>query len=88
MARGKLYRGGAKRGQLRSFNKRYGSRGKYIYGATVGKVHREQIERHERGKEIEHVKEGWVPAHWSRRDGKRFRVRGHKVKRHLARIRL
>jgi hypothetical protein len=41
-----LYRDGARGGELRSFERRYGKRkGKYIYGATVGKVYRERHRR-------------------------------------------
>ena len=38
-----LYKDGAKRRELRSFERKYGrKKGKYIYGATVGKVRRER----------------------------------------------
>ena len=41
-----LYRHGAKRRELRSFERKYGrKKGKYIYGATVGKVRRERHRR-------------------------------------------
>lgn len=90
MARkGRLYRGGAKSRQLRSFERRYGAaRGKRIYGAVVGKVHREQVALHERGAGTEHVRAGWVPSHMSRRGRTRFRVKGHRVRAHKARIRV
>src|SRR5580658_2156257 len=38
----RLYRG-VKGREERAFVRRYGPRGHYIYGATVGKVHREQV---------------------------------------------
>jgi len=39
-----LYRFGAKRGQLRKFENRYGkNKGKKVYGAVVGKVKRERL---------------------------------------------
>lgn len=38
-----LYRDGAKSSEERKFEKKYGKKkGKYIYGATVGKVKRER----------------------------------------------
>lgn len=45
-----LYRDGAKRSELLSFERRYGrKKGKYIYGAVVGKVYRERhAHRHRR----------------------------------------
>ena len=40
---GHLYREGAKRGELRKFENRYGKeKGKRVYGAVVGKVKRER----------------------------------------------
>jgi hypothetical protein len=41
----RLYRNGAKSGEERAFERRYGTRGRYVYGATVGKVRREQAAR-------------------------------------------
>jgi hypothetical protein len=39
-----LYKFGAKRGQLRKFENRYGkNKGKRVYGAVVGKVRRERL---------------------------------------------
>jgi hypothetical protein len=39
-----LYRNGAKGRELSEFEKRYGpKKGKYVYGATVGKVCRERL---------------------------------------------
>ena len=44
MAEGHLYKNGAKRGQLRKFENRYGTKkGKEVYGAVVGKVKRERM---------------------------------------------
>ena len=44
-----LYRHGAKGSELRSFEHRYGrKKGKYVYGATVGKVRRERRRKHRR----------------------------------------
>jgi len=44
-----LYRYGAKRKELRAFERRYGKRkGKHIYGAVVGKIKRERARRHRR----------------------------------------
>jgi hypothetical protein len=38
-----LYRNGAKKNELREFQKEYGKKkGEYVYGATVGKVKRER----------------------------------------------
>ena len=37
-----LYRKGAKKKELRAFERKYGRKGKYIYGAVVGKVKRER----------------------------------------------
>lgn len=89
MSKGRLYKGkGTKARNLTKFRKRYGSRGGRIYGAVVGKVHREQVALGERGKSTERVRSGWVPGHWSRRNGKRFRVKGHRVRAHKAHIRL
>ncbi len=42
-ARRRLYRKGAKKRELRAFERKYGKKkGSYIYGATVGKVKRER----------------------------------------------
>lgn len=42
--KGHLYKFGAKRGQLRKFENRYGKKkGKEVYGKVVGKVHRERL---------------------------------------------
>ncbi len=43
-----LYDAGAKLRMLRKFVKKYGKRGKYIYGAVVGKVERERERRKRR----------------------------------------
>lgn len=44
-AKGHLYKKGAKRGELRKFENRYGKKkGKRVYGAVVGKVYRETHE--------------------------------------------
>ena len=49
MRHGHLYRKGARRGELRSFERRYGyKKGKYVYGATVGKVKRERLKKYGR----------------------------------------
>ena len=37
-----LYRKGAKKKELRAFERKYGRKGKYIYGAVIGKVKRER----------------------------------------------
>ena len=43
---GHLYRDGAKRGELRKFENRYGKeKGKQVYGAVVGKVKRERTRK-------------------------------------------
>lgn len=43
---GHLYREGAKRGELRKFENRYGKeKGKRVYGAVVGKVKRERARK-------------------------------------------
>lgn len=83
-----LYRGIAKRTMKMRFERRYGKkRGAAIYGAVVGKVHREQVAMGMPGAKIENVRSSWVKAHWSRRGRKRVRVKGHRVRRHTARIR-
>lgn len=44
-----LYRYGAKAGELHAFEHRYGKeRGKYVYGATVGKLKRVRELKHNR----------------------------------------
>jgi hypothetical protein len=44
-----LYRNGAKSRELSEFEKRYGTKkGKYVYGATVGKVRRERLAKRRR----------------------------------------
>ena len=41
-----LYRNGAKYREKKKFEKRYGKKkGDYVYGATVGKVHRERMSK-------------------------------------------
>ena len=41
-----LYRNGAKYRERKKFEKRYGRRkGDHVYGATVGKVHRERMKK-------------------------------------------
>ncbi|MGC8516893.1 MAG: hypothetical protein ACP5MT_03305 [Candidatus Acidifodinimicrobium sp.] len=45
MAKKHLYRDHAKSHELLLFEKRYGRKGKYIYGATVGKVKRERARK-------------------------------------------
>ena len=48
-ARRRLYRKGAKKQELREFERRYGAKkGAYIYGATVGKVKRERKRKNAR----------------------------------------
>ena len=43
---GHLYRDGARHGELRKFENRYGKeKGKRIYGAVVGKVKRERARK-------------------------------------------
>jgi len=71
---GHLYRDGARKRELAEFEDRYGkTRGKEAYGATVGKVAREQAA--ERGGEkVEDVR-----AHYAERDGKRYEVRAHEA---------
>ncbi len=59
MARGRrrFYRQGGEREELADFQRRYGDeRGREIYGATVGKVAREQAGDRPSGVKIEHVK--------------------------------
>jgi hypothetical protein len=71
---GHLYRDGARKRELAEFEERYGrEHGKEVYGATVGKVAREQAA--ERGGEK--VEE--IPTHYSERNGKRFEVRAHEA---------
>lgn len=44
--KGHLYRFGAKRGELRKFENRYGKeKGKHVYGAVVGKVKRARAKK-------------------------------------------
>ena len=84
----RLYRGkGTKTRQLRAFRQRYGARGAVVYGKVIGKVHREQVALREPGAATEHVRSFWVPGHMSHRGRKKFRVTGHIVHGHTARIR-
>ncbi len=44
-----IYRHGAKHKMLKEFEKRYGKKkGKYVYGAVVGKLYRARLKRHKR----------------------------------------
>ena len=53
LARRRLYRKGAKKRELREFQRRYGAKkGAYIYGATVGKVKRERKRKNARKRNI------------------------------------
>lgn len=48
-AKGRLYRKGAKKRELRLFERRYGAKkGSYIYGAVVGRVKRERKRKYAR----------------------------------------
>lgn len=75
--RGHLYRRGGKTRTKRAFERRYEKRGyskaraDRIYGATVGKVRREQAAEHG-GKVRERVR-----GHYATRNGHRYRVRAH-----------
>ena len=40
-----IYRDGAEARELKVFEKKYGKKGKYVYGATVGKLTREKKRR-------------------------------------------
>ena len=72
MAKGKLYRGaGTRSRQLRAFGRRYGKRGRAVYGAVVGKVAREQAVA--RGEKVERVR----PHRSHTRSGHTEHVRGH-----------
>ena len=46
-----LYKGRERRAELRDFQREYGKRkGRYSYGAVVGKVKREREAKHRRGR--------------------------------------
>ncbi len=61
---------------LRQFEQHYGEKkGKYVYGAIVGKTRRAQIHEGRRG-HIERVS----PHYSTSRRGKRFYVRGHQAR--------
>ena len=40
-----IYRDGAEAKELKAFEKKYGKKGKYVYGATIGKLTREKKRR-------------------------------------------
>lgn len=50
-----LYRDGAEPAELRKFEREYGrEKGRQIYGATVGKVRREQQKHHKKARRLFH----------------------------------
>ena len=40
-----IYKDGAEARELKAFEKKYGKKGKYVYGATVGKLTREKAKK-------------------------------------------
>lgn len=105
MATSHLYRGrGTPSRQLKSFKARYGARAGYVYGATVGKVAREQARL--RGEKRERVREHrsttrlgvpeYVRSHEARLEGSRYgpigsyetEIRTHEVRPHRVRAHL
>ena len=76
-SRRRLYRGRAKAIELRDFEARYGkAKGPRVYGATVGKVAREQVAASPSGVKVEHVR-----GHMSfSSEGRPERVRAHKAR--------
>lgn len=68
-----LYKNGAKASEERKFEKEYGpEKGKHVYGATVGKVAREQAAKNGG------VKREEVPGHIAISDrGTPYHVKGH-----------
>ena len=53
LARRRLYRKGAKKRELRAFERQYGKKkGAYVYGATVGRVKRERKRKNARKRNI------------------------------------
>lgn len=60
-----------RRAAQRQFAQRYGERGTYVYGATVGKIRRYQAAEGRRAPRER------VRAHSARRGRTRYRVRGH-----------
>ena len=51
----RLYKEGAEPAELRKFKREYGKeKGRQIYGATVGKVHREQEKHHKKARRLFH----------------------------------
>lgn len=74
MSKKKLYRGsGTKARMKRSFARRYGARGAYVYGAVIGKVAREQARK--RGRKVERIR--GHPSH--SRSGTPEEVRPHEA---------
>ncbi len=47
---------GAKRKNLRKFDKKYGKNGPYVYGATRGKVYREEQANKKRAKKARSIR--------------------------------
>ncbi len=69
-----LYRDNAEKKEEKAFEERYGkAKGQRVYGATVGKVKREQLEREGKSVGREHVK-GHVAFS---KKGNLYHVRGH-----------
>ena len=48
-----IYKDGAEARELKAFEKKYGKKGKYVYGATVGKLTREKKRRKKLQGELE-----------------------------------
>jgi hypothetical protein len=75
MAAKRLYKGrGTKARMTRAFERRYGKRGRAVYGAVIGKVAREQAAR--RGEKVERVRRHESTS----RKGRRFEVRAHEAR--------
>lgn len=65
-----------RRANIRAFERRYGARGRSVYGKVVGKVRREQVASGRRRRVT------WVRPHMARNPGSRHRhhVAGHRMK--------
>lgn len=77
-----LYRDGAKGPELREFERKYGKRkGRRVYGATVGKVRREQEAEEEHDPPRSSTGTHLVEGHWViKSNGRRYYVDVHEAR--------
>lgn len=77
-----LYREGAKGPELREFERKYGKRkGRRVYGATVGKVKREQMAAEEDDRPRSKAQTHLVSGHYVvESNGRRYWVTIHEAK--------